>query len=217
MGKLSVSILSSDFLNLKDTIAAIEEGSADYLHMDIMDGHFVPNISYGPSITGNISAGSAMPLDIHLMIENPDRYIDDFLFKNTEYIVVHEEASRHLHRTISRIKMKGFKAGVALNPATPVETLDVILGELDLVLIMSVNPGFGGQSFIESTFDKVRKLDGMRKNRKLDFKIEVDGGVNKENVVALKEAGVDIFVVGSAITKHENISEITKEFIDIIK
>ncbi len=151
------------------------------------------------------------------MIENPDQYLEDFVFDNTEFIVVHQEASKHLHRTISYIKSKGVKAGVALNPGTSVNNLDTILEYVDLVLIMSVNPGFGGQSFIETSIDKVKKLDAMRRDRGLNFLIEVDGGVNGENIDRLKESGVDLFVVGSAITNRGDVYKASCDFVKLVK
>ncbi len=217
MIKLSPSLLSADFSKLGEEAMAVTESGADYLHIDVMDGHFVPNISYGASVMKSLDKLDTAPYDIHLMIENPDFYIDDFLTPKTEYIVIHQEACRHLHRSIWNIKSKGVKAGVALNPATPVETLEYIFEDLDLVLIMSVNPGFGGQSFIASSVDKIKKLDSIREKNHYNFAIEVDGGVSLNNAKILKEAGCDILVAGSAVFKCSDVKKRIKEFRSILE
>ena len=168
-----------------------------------MDGHFVPNITFGPSVLKSLNNRNTVPYDVHLMIENPDLYIEDFVTDKTEYIVVHQEACRHLHRTISHIKSFGIKAGVSINPATSVETLYDILPFVDLVLIMSVNPGFGGQKFIHHSLRKIERLKALREEMNLDFQIEIDGGVNEDNVSEIIASGVDIIVAGSAVFKKE--------------
>lgn len=210
--KLAPSILSADFANLLDDVKKIEAGGADYIHVDVMDGHFVPNISFGAPVMKCLNGKTSVPYDVHLMIENPDDYIEDFVTAQTEYITVHQEACRHLHRTIQNIKSKGVKAGVSINPATPVETLSCILEDVDLVLIMSVNPGFGGQKFIPSAVSKVKELAALKKERGLDFVIEIDGGVTIDNAKMLEEAGVELAVAGSAVFKTEDPAETVRRF-----
>lgn len=210
--KLAPSILSADFANLLDDVKKIEAGGADYIHVDVMDGHFVPNISFGAPVMKCLNGKTSVPYDVHLMIENPDDYIEDFVTAQTEYITVHQEACRHLHRTLQNIKSKGVKAGVSINPATPVETLSCILEDVDLVLIMSVNPGFGGQKFIPSAVSKVKELAALKKERGLDFVIEIDGGVTLDNAKMLEEAGVELAVAGSAVFKTEDPAETVRLF-----
>ena len=212
MYKLSPSILSADFSQLGKQVALIEKGGADLIHVDVMDGHFVPNISFGAAVMKSVRESTNLNFDVHLMIEEPDLYIDDFLTDKTEYITVHQEACRHLHRTIGHIQSLGIKAGVSLNPATPIETLTEIISDVDLILLMSVNPGFGGQKFIQGTLDKIRRLSAMRKSTGTGFMIEVDGGVNLENAASLIEAGADILVAGSAVFGAEDIVERIREF-----
>ena len=212
MFKLSPSILSADFSQLGKQVALIEKGGADLIHVDVMDGHFVPNISFGAAVMKSVRESTNLNFDVHLMIEEPDLYIDDFLTDKTEYITVHQEACRHLHRTIGHIKSLGIKAGVSLNPATSIETLTEIISDVDLILLMSVNPGFGGQKFIQGTLDKIRRLSEMRKSTGTGFMIEVDGGVNLENAASLIEAGADILVEGSAVFGAEDIVERIREF-----
>ena len=212
MFKLSPSILSADFSQLGRQVALIEKGGADLIHVDVMDGHFVPNISFGAAVMKSVRESTNLNFDVHLMIEEPDLYIDDFLTDKTEYITVHQEVCRHLHRTIGHIKSLGIKAGVSLNPATPIETLTEIISDVDLILLMSVNPGFGGQKFIQGTLDKIRRLSEMRKSTGTGFMIEVDGGVNLENAASLIEAGADILVAGSAVFGAEDIVERIREF-----
>lgn len=204
MIQISPSILSADFSRLGDEVKEICELGADYIHVDVMDGHFVPNISFGAGVMKSLNEISSVPYDVHLMIEDPDKYLDTFVTDKTEFITVHQEASVHLDRTIEHIKSLGngvIKAGVSLNPATPVDILSCIIDKVDLVLIMSVNPGFGGQKFIPQSIDKVRELSRIRDEKDLKFLIEVDGGVNGDNAHLLKEAGADILVAGSYIFK----------------
>ncbi len=199
MIKIAPSILSADFSRLGDEIRAIEAGGADYVHIDVMDGHFVPNITIGPLIVEAVRKVTDMPLDVHLMIENPDQYIPDFAKAGADIITVHYEAVPHLHRTVQLIHSLGKKAGVSLNPATPVSTLEVILEELDLVLLMSVNPGFGGQNFIPSCLPKIEALRKEMDRRGLNIELEIDGGVKPVNIAAIAGAGADVFVAGSAV------------------
>jgi ribulose-phosphate 3-epimerase len=199
MIKIAPSILSADFARLGAEIQAIEAGGADYVHIDVMDGHFVPNITIGPLVVEAARRVTNLPLDVHLMIENPDRFIPDFARAGADLITVHIEAVPHLHRTVQLIKSLGKKAGVSLNPATPVSSLEVILDDLDLVLIMSVNPGFGGQSFISSSLAKIEALRAEIDRRGLQVEIEVDGGVKTDNIAAIAAAGASVFVAGSAV------------------
>ena len=216
MAVLSPSILSADFSALADQVRLIEEGGAAYVHMDVMDGAFVPNITFGGPVVKSLAGKTSLPFDIHLMIEHPEYRIADFVTPQTEYIVVHQEACTHLDRVIHQIKETGCKAGVALNPATPVSSIECVLGEADLVLVMSVNPGFGGQKFIPYTVLKICELDEIRKNEDLDFKIEVDGGVTLDNAAMLVESGADILVAGSAVFGATDIIKRCKDFSEII-
>ena len=217
MAKLAPSILSADFSNLAESVKKIEEGGAAFVHMDIMDGHFVPNITFGGPVVKSLVGKTKLPFDVHLMIEHPELRIPDFATPQTEYIVVHQEACTHLDRVIHQIKELGCKAGVALNPATPVSTLECILGEIDLVLVMSVNPGFGGQKFIPYTTLKVCELDEIRNEEDLNFLIEVDGGVTLTNAEMLVESGADILVAGSAVFGADDVVSRCKEFNEIRK
>lgn len=212
MLKLAPSILSADFASLLEDVKKIEEGGADYIHVDVMDGHFVPNISFGAPVMKSLNGKTSLPYDVHLMIENPDKYIDNFITPQTEYITVHQEACVHLHRTIQNIKSKGVGAGVSINPATPVSTLECILEDVDLVLVMSVNPGFGGQKFIGSAMDKVRQLAALKKEKNLDFVIEIDGGITLDNIDEVMDAGVEMAVAGSAVFKADDVIKTVKEF-----
>ena len=199
MIKIAPSILSADFSRLGEEVQAIDRAGADYIHVDVMDGHFVPNITIGPLVVDALRKVTDKPLDVHLMIENPDRYIADFASAGADIITIHQEAVAHLHRTVELIKSLGKRAGVSLNPATPVESLDVILDELDLVLIMSVNPGFGGQAFIPSALDKIRALRQRITQRGLAAELQVDGGVKLDNIRDVVVAGADVLVAGSAV------------------
>ena len=199
MIKIAPSILSADFSRLGEDIRAVDRAGADYIHVDVMDGHFVPNITIGPLVVAALRKVTDKPLDVHLMIENPDLYIPEFARAGADIITVHQEAVPHLHRTVQLIKSLGKKAGVSLNPATPEATLDVILDELDLVLVMSVNPGFGGQAFIPSALDKIRALRQRISQRGLATELEVDGGVKLDNIGEVVAAGADVLVAGSAV------------------
>lgn len=207
---LAPSILSADFSKLGEEVKKIHK--ADFVHVDVMDGHFVPNISFGSAVMKSLVGKTMLPFDVHLMIENPDEYIEDFVTDQTEYICVHQEACVHLDRTLNHIKSLGVKAAVSLNPATPVSTIENMLGEVDMVLIMSVNPGFGGQSFIPYSIDKIEELSALRKKKGLNFLIEVDGGVNLDNAKELLSAGADILVAGSAVFKADDIEKRVEEF-----
>lgn len=212
MIELAPSILSADFSKLGEDVFHIEQAGADVIHVDVMDGHFVPNISYGATVMKSLVGKTNLPFDVHLMIEHPDQYAEDFVTRQTRFITVHQEACPHLHRTIQHIKSLGVQAGVALNPATPLSTLDYILEDVDLVLIMSVNPGFGGQKFIPSALRKVRELKERKVREGYRFTIEIDGGVSLSNVKTITEAGVDLVVAGSAVFGADNIQERVKEF-----
>ena len=199
MVKIAPSILSADFSRLGDEVRAVAAAGADYIHVDVMDGHFVPNITIGSLVVDGLRPVTDKPFDVHLMIENPDLYIPEFARAGSDLITVHQEAVPHLHRTVQLIKSLGKKAGVSINPATPVNTLEAILDDLDLVLVMTVNPGFGGQSFIESCLPKIEVLRQMIDGRGLAVELEVDGGVKADNINRIAAAGADVFVAGSAV------------------
>ena len=204
MIKIAPSILSADFARLGEEIKAAEDAGAHLLHVDVMDGHFVPNITIGPPVVESIRKVTRLPLDVHLMIEDPDRYLKDFISAGADILTVHFEAAVHLHRSVQVIKEGGIKAGVSINPATPVWMLDNILADIDVVLIMSVNPGFGGQEFIPGTLDKLRLLRKKISEAGYPALIEVDGGVKLENAKDISAAGADILVMGSAFFKSGN-------------
>jgi ribulose-phosphate 3-epimerase len=199
MIQIAPSILSADFCRLGEQVAAAEAGGADCIHCDVMDGHFVPNMTIGPLVVEAVRRATTLPVDVHLMIEQPERYIPAFVAAGANSLSVHTETCPHLHRTIQQIRELGACAGVALNPATPLNTLDEILPELDMVLVMTVNPGFGGQSFIEATCDKVRRLRERAQKMGVSLDIEVDGGINVETVARVVEAGANVLVAGSAV------------------
>ncbi|ASN05813.1 ribulose-phosphate 3-epimerase [Virgibacillus necropolis] len=199
MTKIAPSILSADFSILGQEIQDVEKGGADYIHVDVMDGHFVPNITIGPLIVQAIKPITNLPLDVHLMIENPDAYIKEFAEAGASIITVHQEACPHLHRTIQLIKSYNVKAGVVINPGTPAHMIKEVLPDVDLVLLMTVNPGFGGQSFISSVVPKIKQIDEWRAELGLSFEIEIDGGVNIETAKTCVEAGADVLVAGSAV------------------
>ncbi len=199
MVEIIPSILSADMARLADQIESVKAGGAMLIHVDVMDGHFVPNITIGPPVVSSLRNATDLWLDVHLMIEEPDRYIPDFIRAGANMISVHQEAAMHLDRTLNLIRSSGAEAGVALNPATPVEMISQVLGIADFVLVMTVNPGFGGQPFIPYTLNKVRELDRVRRDRALDFRIEVDGGITPENVADAVRAGAELIVAGSSV------------------
>lgn len=201
---IAPSLLAANFANLAPDLAMVESSSADWLHFDVMDGHFVPNISFGIPLLTSIRKVFNKPIDVHLMISNPDQYIELFKNNGADCISVHYEACNHANRTINRIKELGCKAGIVLNPHTPVQLLDDLLADVDFVLLMSVNPGFGGQKFIENTYNKVKKLKSMILAKGLNTLIEIDGGVNETNAKLLKEAGADILVAGNFVFSSKN-------------
>lgn len=199
MKKIAASILSSDFGRLSDEVRAVELAGADWIHVDVMDGHFVPNITIGPRVVRAIRKTTSLPMDVHLMIEKPENYIEEFADAGADWLNVHAEATVHLHRVIQKIKELGVKASVALNPATPLDHLEHILFDLDMILVMTVNPGFGGQKFITSMLSKVRECRRLIDWSGANVLLEVDGGVHTETIADLVEAGADVFVAGSAI------------------
>lgn len=207
MKLIAPSILSADFSCLGKEIKAVEEAGADWIHVDVMDGHFVPNITMGPLVVEAVRRSTKLPVDVHLMIENPDNYIPDFTHAGADFLSVQVEACPHLHRTLNFIRDNGAKAGAVLNPATPLSTIAYVLEELDFVLIMSVNPGFGGQTFIQSALEKITQLKSMIDEKGLDVLIQVDGGVNGNTIAEISAAGADVFVAGSAIFNTENYRE----------
>ncbi|MDN3426117.1 ribulose-phosphate 3-epimerase [Microbacterium sp. APC 3898] len=199
MIKIAPSILAADFAKLGEEVLEVEKAGADWIHVDVMDGHFVPNISFGPIVLNAIRPLTKLPMDVHLMIENPDLYIEEFAKAGADFITVHVEACPHLHRTIQLIRSFGVKPGVVLNPHTPIETIQHVLEDIDLVLFMTVNPGFGGQKFIHSVVPKVKQLSDIIKEKGLSIEIEIDGGINEETIKPCAEAGATVFVAGSAI------------------
>ena len=207
---IAPSILSADFSRLGDEVKAVEQAGADWIHVDVMDGHFVPNITIGPAVVESIRKVTELPLDVHLMIENADNYIDEFISAGSDIITVHAEACSHLNRTIQLIKGQDVKAGVVLNPATPLSSLEEVLHEIDMVLLMSVNPGFGGQKFISSILDKIQNLSEIMVNYENPIELEVDGGINPENVGDIKQAGASVLVAGSAIFNAKNYKKAIK-------
>ncbi len=207
MIKIAPSILSADFAKLGDEIKEVERGGADYIHVDVMDGHFVPNITIGPLIAEAIRPVTDLPLDVHLMIENPDRYIPQFVKAGADILTVHAEACPHLHRTIQLIKNEGARAGVVLNPATPVDMIKHVIEDIDMILLMTVNPGFGGQSFISSVVPKIREAARLVEEKNPKVEIEVDGGINPETARTVTEAGATVLVAGSAVFNKEDRAE----------
>lgn len=207
MGKIAPSILSADFTRLGDEIRDVESAGADYIHIDVMDGHYVPNITIGPMIVEAAKRSTRLPLDVHLMISNPDQYIDIFRQSGADIITVHAEAVDHLHRSVQSIREAGARTGVSLNPATPLQVIEYTLDELDMVLVMTVNPGFGGQEFIPEVIPKIERLREMIRQRGLNTDIEVDGGINLDTIGLVSAAGANIFVAGSAIFHSEDYSK----------
>lgn len=212
MTKIAPSILSADFLNLKQEIQDISLGGADLIHLDVMDGNYVPNITFGMPIIKSIKKISSIPLDVHLMIDKPERYIDDFIDAGADILTIHAEATTHLHRTIQLIKSRGIKAGVSLNPATPLDVLEYIIDELDLILLMSVNPGFGGQSFIKAVERKIQTLKNRISADYSNVLIEVDGGIKLDNAKHIADLGADILVIGSDIFSYNDVRARTEQF-----
>lgn len=215
MIELAPSILSADFAHLADSVQAVAEGGATVIHVDVMDGHFVPNITIGPPVVASLRKFTRLPLDVHLMIENPDEFIPAFVDAGADWISVHQEACVHLNRTLELIHSHGANPGVVINPATPVQTLGEVLDMVDHVLVMSVNPGFGGQKFIPSSLDKVRKLATMRTARNVNFRIEIDGGIAEDTIADAVRAGVEILVAGNAVFGHGNPRENTQRLLKL--
>lgn len=216
MAGLAPSLLSANFAELKEEIKRVELGGADYLHLDVMDGIFVPNITFGPPVIKSLRSITDLPFDVHLMIDKPERYVDEFVDAGADILTIHAEATTHLHRTIQAIKARGIKAGVSLNPSTPLNVLEYVLDDIDLVLIMTVNPGFGGQSFIKIMEEKIQALRNIIDKRNLDIILEIDGGVNLDNAMHLKNLGCDLLVAGSAVFGAEDIISRIKEFKELL-
>ncbi len=212
--KIAPSILSADFSRLGEEIRAVEAAGADWIHIDVMDGRFVPNLTVGPLVVEAARSVTTLPLDVHLMIVEPDHLIPEFVKNGADIITVHLETCPHLHRTIQRIKHLGARAGVSINPATPISSIEEILDEIDLLLVMSVNPGFGGQTFIPKTLDKIRTARKMISNRNLKTDLEVDGGIKIANAKQIAEAGADVFVAGSAIFESGNYTQAIQKLRD---
>ena len=217
MKLIAPSILAADFSNLSQQIRLVEMAGADIIHCDIMDGQFVPNITFGPLMVETVNRITKLPIDVHLMIKDPDQFIDKFAEAGADYISVHQEEVIHLNSTLNRIKDIGVNAGVVLNPSTPVNTLEDVLEIVDYILIMSVNPGFGGQKFIPETIKKIERLNELREKYNLNYKIEIDGGVDTSNIQIISEAGCNIFVAGSSIFKADNVSAAVVEFRNLVQ
>lgn len=217
MKKIAPSVLSADFSRLAEEVAAVSAAGADYIHVDVMDGHFVPNITIGPLVVEAIRRSTRLPLDVHLMISNPDRYLEEFVAAGADILGVHVEVLPHLHRTLQRIKELGARASVTLNPSTPLVAVEHVLDQVDQVLVMTVNPGFGGQEFIASMIPKIRALRELVDRNGLEVDVEVDGGINAETIGLAARAGADVLVAGSAIFSTGNYSETIARFREKIK
>lgn len=213
---IAPSILSADFSNLSQQIRSVEIGGADWIHCDVMDGKFVPNLTFGPVIIQAVRKTTKLPIDVHLMIKNPDALLEKFVESGADWITVHQEEVVHLNRTLTLIHELGAKAGVAINPSTPISTLTEIINMVDMILVMSVNPGFGGQKFIDNSFKKIEELVVLRKNSHANFLIEVDGGIGIENIKDLSNVGCDVFVIGNSIYGKDNITAATVELKNLI-
>jgi len=211
MKKIAPSILSADFGRLAEEIKAVEEAGADWIHLDIMDGHFVPNLTIGPPVVKALRKITSLPFDVHLMIENPDRYLDAFIDAGSDVLTIHVEATPHLHRTINHLREKNIKAGIALNPSTPIWTVEEIITDCDLILIMTVNPGFGGQHFIPSMIPKIRRTKDMVAKQAKPLLIEVDGGISPNNIQVISDAGGEVFVAGAAVFGSDDYSYTIKQ------
>ena len=216
MIKLAPSILSADLLKLEAQVKEVEENGADYIHVDVMDGHFVPNITFGPVMVSTLKRITRLPLDVHLMISEPDKFVNEFAEAGADIITVHQETCIHLHRTIQLIKDSGAKAGVSLNPATEISTINTIAADLDLVLLMSVNPGFGGQKFINSVLGKIEELARLKSENNYLFEIEVDGGINPDTANRVAKAGAEVLVAGNAVFKQPDIGQACHDIINSV-
>ena len=217
MAILAPSILAADLSNLAQQIRLTEMGGADWIHCDVMDGQFVPNLTFGPIIIDAVKRSTHLPVDVHLMIRNPDKLLENFIKAGANYLTVHYEEVVHLNRTVNRIKELGCKAGVSINPSTPVQSLEDIAEYVDLVLLMSVNPGFGGQSFIPNVIKKIKELVILRKKLNASFLIEIDGGIDNKTILPALKAGVDVFVTGSSVFNSDNVTAATAELKNILK
>ena len=215
MHKIAPSILSADFSRLGEEVNAIEKGGAHFIHVDVMDGHFVPNISFGSTVMKSLLGKTTVPFDVHLMIEAPEKYLKDFVTENTAYITVHWEACPSIDGIIDKIHGYGLKAGISINPDTDVQVLFPILERVDMILVMSVFPGFGGQAFLPSALEKIQTLHDLRKRKGLSFEIEVDGGITPENIQLALDAGADIIVAGSSIFNQQDVEQATREFVNM--
>jgi len=207
MGKIAPSILSADFTRLGEEVKSVEQAGADYIHIDVMDGHFVPNITIGPMIVEAVRRITKLPLDVHLMISAPDSFVEEFVKAGADMITVHAEAVNHLHRSIQHIRKAGARPAVSLNPASPLQTIEYVLGDVDMVLLMTVNPGFGGQAFIPGVIPKIERLRGMVDGMGLDVELQVDGGIGPETIGLVSSAGADVFVAGSAIFHSDDYAK----------
>lgn len=215
MPLIAPSILSADFSRLGEEIKSVEAGGADYIHLDVMDGIYVPNITFGAPVVSKLRSSTTLPFDVHLMVDRPERFIEDFAKAGSNIITVHAEATIHLHRTLQQIRAAGIKAGVSLNPATPLQCLEYIIDDLDLILLMSVNPGFGGQSYIPAVTEKIRSVRELIRESGREIILEVDGGVKLENAMEILKAGADLLVVGSEIFSEGDPEERTRLFKNI--